>query len=368
MTEQASRYVVRFDADFPLADVEALAAELMAAGVLAPGFVPPPAGLLKPQAIVYAKDEQGYQTVVLPDRNLVSRMARVAEQGHADLKDSTSRTALALMAYCQALNVDFEPSLAYHELGVVSGNARARDELGWFRAADRGAAREWVALAAGRRDRVDLGGPADPPPADPPPLDFVKDLGRWRRNYVVALRVARLELSPGTPIERMKALIQWMYDDFIFAGPATLYAAMYFAPRAEKAGLFKRLRSKDPEVRLKGVRSAAWDITHLSDFVRRVGTAEVEKRRYVFASGDVSLVQIAKCLFLGPEPAEGWPSLAQAFEAWWPAKDAEQAAGAIFDCVARLQASDWPLPKPGPDVVGRLIAEGEAWLKDASVI
>lgn len=362
MAETAARYVVRFDDDFPLADVEALAAELMASGVLAPGFIPPPAGLLKPEAIVYAKDEQGYDTVVLPDRNLVSRMARVAEQGHADLKDQTSRTALALMAYCQAMNLDFEPSLAYHELGVVSGNSRAREELGWFRAADRGAARDWVALAAGRQARVDLGGPTKAPPHD-----FAKVLGRWRRNYIVALRVARLELSPRPPTERLKALVEWMYEDFIFAGPATLYASMYFGPRAERGGLFKRLRSKDPEARIAGVRSAAWDMTHLSDFVRRVGAAEAEKRRYVFASGDLGLVQIATCLFLGPEPADGWPSLSEAFEAWWLPKQAQQAAAVIFDCIDRLRASDRPLPNPAPDLVGRLIADGEAWLRAAPV-
>ena len=85
MTEAVTHYVVQFEEGFPRAEVEALGAELMAAGILAPGFIPPPAGLLRLEAIVYAKDEQGYDTVVLPDTNLVSRMARVARDGHAEL-------------------------------------------------------------------------------------------------------------------------------------------------------------------------------------------------------------------------------------------------------------------------------------------
>jgi hypothetical protein len=155
-----TRYIVRFEPDFPRGDVEALGRELMDGGVLAPGFIPPAAGLLALEAIVYAKDQQGYDTVFLPDRNLVSRMARVARNGHADLQDKTSRTALILMAYSQAMGLDFEPSVAFHELGAESGNAVAHEELSWFRAANKAAARDWIAVAAGRRDRVDLGAPA----------------------------------------------------------------------------------------------------------------------------------------------------------------------------------------------------------------
>jgi hypothetical protein len=92
MAEAAARYIVQFEQGFPRADIEALGAELVAAGVLAPGFIPPSAGLLRLEAIVYAKEVQGYDTVILPDRNLVSRMARVARDGHAELRDNVAST------------------------------------------------------------------------------------------------------------------------------------------------------------------------------------------------------------------------------------------------------------------------------------
>ena len=304
MTEAATQYVVQFEEGFPRAEVEALGAELMAAGILAPGFIPPPAGLLRLEAIVYAKDEQGYDTVVLPDRNLVSRMARVARDGHAELRDKTTRSAVALMAYCQAMQVLLEPSIAFHELGFVSGNSIARKELAWFRAADRGAVLDRVALAAGQKDRVALGDPATL--SD---LDFEKPLMRWRRNCVVALKAAELELTPATaPIDRAMALLEWMDKDFLLAGPAALFVSMYYGPKAARAGLFKQLRSPDRQAAIDGARNAAWDMTHLSDFVVRVTKAEEQRRRYIFASGDLSLVRIASRLFLGPEPADGLPS------------------------------------------------------------
>lgn len=359
MTEAVTHYVVQFEEGFPRAEVEALGAELMAAGILAPGFIPPPAGLLRLEAIVYAKDEQGYDTVVLPDRNLVSRMARVARDGHAELRDKTTRSAVALMAYCQALQVLIEPSIAFHELGFVSGNSIARKELAWFRAADRGAMLDWVALAAGQKDRVALGDPANL--SD---LDFEKPLMRWRRNYVVALKAAQLELTPATaPIERAMALLEWMDKDFLLAGPAALFVSMYYGPKAARAGLFKQLRSPDRQAAIDGARNAAWDMTHLSDFVVRVTKAEEQRRRYIFASGDLSLVRVASRLFLGPGPVDGLPSLEQGLQEWWPNQDAQRLAEAVFARFDLERFKDRPLPNPPTESVDSLIASGEAFVR-----
>lgn len=353
MSETETRFVVTFEPGFPLEDVMSLAQELTASGILAPGFIPPPAGLLRPDAIVYAKDQQGYDTIILPDRNLVSRMTRVARQGHADLKDPTTRSALALMAYCQAMNLNFDPGVAFHELGAVSGNAVARDELSWFRAADRGAARDWVALAAGHQDRVNLGGPA--PVTD---LDFAKPLARWRRNYVVALKAAALELEfDGPPIERALALFDWMDRDFLLAGPAAMFTTMFFGPRAERAGLFKQLYSPNREAAIEGVRNAAWDMTHLSEFSRRVSSANECPNRYIFASGDLKLVRIASRLFLGPVPADGWPSLEESLSEWWSEADARRLADTVFARFDTARFKTRALPTfPAGDIDARISA------------
>lgn len=233
MTDEVAHYILGFDARFPRTDVEALGAELMAAGVLAPGFIPPAVGLLRLDAVFFAKDAQGYETVVLPDRNLVSRIARVARDGHAGTLDKTTRAAVALMAYCQAADILMEPSIAFHELGAVSGNDVAREEFAWFRAADRGAAMNWVSLATGRAERIALGERA--PLSD---HDFEKPLRRWRRNYVVALKAAELELAPiDAPIDRALALLDWMDREFLLAGPAALFASMYYGPKAARGAV-----------------------------------------------------------------------------------------------------------------------------------
>jgi hypothetical protein len=263
------------------------------------------------------------------------------------------------MAYCQAMHVLLEPSIAFHELGFVSGNRIAHEELAWFRVADRGAVLEWVALATGRKDRVTLG-----EPESQPDLDFEKPIPRWRRNYVIALKAAELELLPAaTPVDRALTLLDWMDKDFLLAGPAALFASMYYGPKAARAGLFKQLRSPDREAAIDGAKNAAWDMTHLSDFVLRVSSAEKARRRYIFASGDLSLVRIASRLFLGPAPADGWPSLEDGLREWWPNEDARCLAEAVFARFDIERFKDRPLPNPPPQGLDELMAKGEAFLR-----
>lgn len=51
MAEAAAQYIVQFEQAFPRANVKALGAEIMAAGVLAPGLIPPSKGLWRQEAI-----------------------------------------------------------------------------------------------------------------------------------------------------------------------------------------------------------------------------------------------------------------------------------------------------------------------------
>ena len=138
---------------------------------------------------------------------------------------------------------------------------------------------------------------------------------------------------------------------------------MYYGPKAARAGLFKQLRSPDRQAAIDGARNAAWDMTHLSDFVVRVTKAEEQRRRYIFASGDLSLVRVASRLFLGPGPVDGLPSLEQGLQEWWPNQDAQRLAEAVFARFDVERFKDRPLPNPPTESVDSLIASGEAFVR-----
>lgn len=357
MTGHDATILFRLDPGFPLKDVEAIGARLMASGALTPGFVSPEAGLLTVQAMLYADWIEQVPTVLLPDRNVVSRMARIARDGFVGREDPPARLALDLMAFCQAMNVDIDPTLAFQELAQVMGEEVASEELRWFRVADAGErATYWIELALGRSDQLPIlapGAAEKPPPSEPP--------HRWRCNYAVMLAATALELdSTLSPVQRFGRLLRWMIDDFILAGPAAIFCTMFFSPRAPRAGLVKGFRSANRDRAVAGVRNAAWDVTYLSELTRRAQPESYAKGRCIFASADRSLAELAPLLLMHVEDACGYRrALTERLRIWW-GDDAGRVAALLVDAIAEAERRDAPAGPPGvDDYVGLKIAEGE---------
>ena len=355
-----SRMVLRFPPDFPLDDVSTIAARLHASGGVVPGYIPPECGPLAPEAIVSAIQFDRLRMVLLPDLNIVSCMVEVARDGTPRSDDTPSRLAVDLMALCQAMDLQIEPSIAFHELASTRGDAVAHEKLAWFRTADRNASRQWLDLAMGRRQLVDLGRQAALSAEN---LAF--PLRRFRRNYIVALKIAALELgppandaAPARPLDKALALLRWMHEEFMLAGPAAIFAAFYFSPTREKR-LIKRLRAEDRERALEGIANAAWDMTHLSDFVLRSSSSDADGTRVLLATADKGLAKIAPVLLSALDPDDEQPLLVDHLRAWWPKLEATTLAQAFKDTVARENHPDRPPPKKGPGVIDDMIAAGE---------
>lgn len=233
--EEDALIMFRPDPRLPIADVEMIGARLEASGALTPGFIAPEAGLLSIQTMMYAEHVDELPTILIPDRNVVTRMARIAREGILGRDDPPSRLALDLMAFAQAMNVDIEPGLAFHELAHCTSNEIASEELRWFRAANEGGggrASAWIDLAVSRSDRLP---PMGPKPSENRDLD--RPLHRWRCNHAVMLKAASLELdSLLSPVRRFELLIRWRIDDFILAGPAATVSMMFLAPHKARGG------------------------------------------------------------------------------------------------------------------------------------
>ncbi len=298
----------------------------------------------------------GIQTILLPDRNVVSRMAQAAKGLPLD---QHGRNAAAILAFAQCLDFQIEPSIAFHEMAFNEGNPAALDELGWFKVADNGSPHEWVAAGLAQTDRIHNVG--TPPAVEQ--LDLAKPIKRWRRNYIAVMKMAELELNGSlNAIQKVTALMQWMRDEFILAGPAAILAFLYFAPNSPpRKRLLKGIRSKNRSEALVGAKNAAWDITYLSDFARRVNEdGGAGQTRYIFATFDKRLRDLARFVIGENEEIGAEESLAQSFERWWTARDARRIAELWASCRLRTRAPEWWAQyKDRPDYVGELITQGE---------
>jgi hypothetical protein len=357
--------MVQLPPNFPLLDLYALSERLAEADVCVPGYVPPPIGLLHPDGYFYAQLVEQSKTILLPDRNVLSRMAQLV-QVRFGAPDQQVRTAAGLLAFAQCLDIEIEPSIAFHELAHRNGNEAAREELGRFRAADTAKVHEALDLAMGRADLL----PTIARPHDVPTDDLAAPLKRWRRNYIIALKVTELELQDLRPIDRVLSLLDWMRDDFIFGGPAAMLASVYLAPNSPpKKRVFKDKNSPNRELALAGVRNAAWDLTHLSDFVRRVNEVGPEgKPRFLFASFDRHLRLMAKLLFDCATDRSGADALPKALAAWWSMADAERIAATIAGHLERINSPDWRAKTShDPGFIEDLIGRGEQVVRSVVV-
>lgn len=359
MSEPDELFAMWLPAEFPLSELKVIRRNLIRDGGLVPGYVPSSAGMLNLAALFYSERVERLETIILPDRNLVSRMAAFARGPVGRPFDLPTRMAANLMAFAQCMGLDIEPSVAYHELAHQRGNEVAQEELAWFRAADQAQAQAWVDIAVGKRVQLDCARANDIPY-----VDLAYPLGRWQRNYVATLKIAELEVTEISPVSRALVLLEWMMTDFFLAGPAALFALMYFSPRAQRRRLLKQVRSLDRERAIEGARNAAWDITHLSDFSARAKRCESERRRYIFASADKGLSAIASVLLIDAEEAE----LVEAFERmlvkWWPLEDARLLASKFTGSI-RLAAMRPAPSSPGADgnPIPKWIRDGEARMR-----
>jgi hypothetical protein len=201
-------------------------------------------------------------TALRIDRNVLTRVLGLLD-GHVPTEQH--RLAAGLMAFTGCADIDVEPDMAPYELAYSQGQAAALDEVRKFRIADHVHPGWWAEIALGREDRagelpdrITLG-------RHDAVVDFVMSLRRWRRNYVLCLKIAELELRGGNAVARLWEFLRWSYKDFILEGTAIALAAHLFAPNATRSRLLKGLQSE---------RAAAPTMRHCATFCALWGTVE----------------------------------------------------------------------------------------------
>ena len=131
--------VLMLPPEFPYLQLQEIASQLEIADVFVPGYIPPTVGLYAVDSFIHHAWVDELETILLPDRNVVSRLAQVAKgEPLAGADRAQKQMAAAIMAFAQCLDIKIEPSLAFHELAPNQGNNAAHDELAWFRVADNG--------------------------------------------------------------------------------------------------------------------------------------------------------------------------------------------------------------------------------------
>ena len=312
---------IRLPDGFPVEDIEQLCSMMANADPFVPAFEPSIYGLYSLAGQVWSLQVDEIETILLPDRNVASRMAQIAK-GMAIGKEA--QLIAGINAFAHFFDIPMEPSIAFHELARREGNEAALQELAWFRAADHGDKFDWLNMALGRADR--LARPEEARAIES--YDLAAGLRDWSTGYGAVLKLAEVELfHSGKPIEKIMALLEWMHRDYFFAGQVATMACVYFAPiNAPKAGLMKSLRSPNREKAVDGARNAAWDALYLSALNSMVNKAAGGPKRFIYASLDWRARLIARIAMAFGDDGPHTDAMAAMLGEWWAKKDAEAIA------------------------------------------
>lgn len=296
---------------------------------------------------------------LLVDRNLVTRWIGMIG-GHEATPQH--RIAAAVMAFAQAADLLIEPNIAFYEMSSTFDPGHVNREIRDFYRAEHTHPMAWAAIALGRSDRMMMTEAILE--REHSAFDLSRPLYIWRRNYVLALKIAEIHLQGGRPEDQMVRLLRWMYDDFLIGGPAILLASFYFAPGAPRRNLLKHIQSADRDRAIAGIRNSTWDLTLISEWLRLVKAQGPEgdgRRLYLLCTLDRAVKQMARSMISFEESETNYDLQLRALSQVWGANAAARLA-AILDQYqstatdpARHVHSD-----PGAEIVDLMIRQGEA--------
>jgi hypothetical protein len=345
-------------------DLTQIADLLRARDVFTPTFSAAETDRYDPMVYRHQAERFATSTRLLVDRNLLSRWVGLV---NGVAPQEAHRLAAGVMAFAQCAHIDIEPNIALYEVAHLLGLDAARDELATFRFADHTHPGYWAEVALGQAHEV-----VAPErlliPATDDTVNFAMPLRRWRRNYVLSLKLVELDLEGGSSSARMSRLLGWMYDDFILGGPAIALAATYLAPNAERRGLLKGIRSADRERALEGARNAAWDLTLVSEWLKAAEHQQAESRLTLLASLDRAVHTIARTVGDIKEAHEATGTqMAEVLTRLWGESVGARLASEVTDYYSTREADHRQINRPTEvDFLSKCVRLGEQAVRDWS--
>jgi hypothetical protein len=213
-------YVEIHKIELDFTDLQAVADILRNKDIFAPSFIETEFDVYDPLTYSRQKLHHRTETILLPDRNVVTRWLALLRGAPAELEH---RVVAAVMAFSQCAGINIEPNIALYEAAANAGNEAANKELHWFRIADNLHPSLWADIALERTPNLQILS-ENLPHIPAKYVNFEMPIRRWRRNYIIALKIAELELRGGKSEERMAELLRWMYEDFLIRRPRTHFS------------------------------------------------------------------------------------------------------------------------------------------------
>ena len=251
-----------------------------------------------------AKHMRGESFRVLFDRNILSRLAKLANGAQITMENEDARItrlAAACLAFCIVSEIEVEHGMALYEGANSSSHEEAEAEHRLFLTINNTHPGYCTEIALNKADGIpsahliEVGNDPELLSQTCKESELTKRLNLWRTNYLHILKLAELKRKHPQGITAAEHYFKWQLDESFFNGPAAIFGLAAISPSPPKGGMLKKIHTTDAQELQKNINNATWDVCYLTQWGRWI--TNPEEPHWLFASCDIALREIARTAF-----------------------------------------------------------------------
>ncbi|MBM9615290.1 hypothetical protein JWJ90_13480 [Desulfobulbus rhabdoformis] len=240
--------------------------------------------LYNPAQYVYNTELHGYKYIIVLDRNIFRFIISASKKENPNEKH---RAAIALIYFCQASNIDFEPNLAvYEKLLPYRCNTRsAINDLIQFYKTDSAPSESLLKYALSESNVIDIFNETqwdtDKLHDDMTKYQF---LNEWRSLYLIVLKIALFDHKYKKKVDKITYFMAWLVKYFRLSLPCIVFATILFSSKRIR-NMNKLKKKSSNREKLKQLYNMTWDIFLVNQYFRLL-TKEDNDNQFLVATDD----------------------------------------------------------------------------------
>ena len=262
--------------------------------------------LYNPAGYVYNSELYGYEYKILLDRNIFRFIISSLKKGEPNEKQ---RAAIALIHFCQASNIVFEPNLAVYErlLPKRVDTEIAINELITFYKIDNANSSSLLDFSLGKSNNIEID----------TSIRLNKNelhenmvrcqwLTEWKSIYLILLKIVLFDQQDICNREKVRKFMTWLVKEFRLSLPCTVFAIILFSSKRKKK-MNKVKKKYSYNIKLDKMYNMTWDLFLINEFFRTL-TDEKRDSEYLIATDDYVIKFILRAA-LGVQDAQDFQYL-----------------------------------------------------------
>lgn len=262
--------------------------------------------LYNPAGYVYNTEFYGYEYKIILDRNIFRFITSALKKENPNEKQ---RAAIALVHFCQASNIVFEPNLAVYErlLPKRENTEAAINELITFYKIDNADSDSLLDFSIGKSNKieVDTSNRWNKRELHESMVKY-QWLTEWKSLYLILLKIVLFDNQNICNREKVGEFMTWLVKEFRLSLPCTVFAIFLFSSKRKK-NMNKIKKKYSNNRKLDQMCNMTWDLFLINEFFRTL-TDEKRDSEYLIATDDHIIKFILRAA-LGVQHAEDFQFL-----------------------------------------------------------